>query len=244
MYSYQFNTLLTGVDFVVRLASLYSGGKDSTSSIARAKAKGHQIACLITMNPTADDSLLFHYPNSWVTAYIGDALQIPRLGFPVSGRSKEHELHSLEQAIIRARSLYGFDGLVFGGISSMYQKQAFEEICSSHNLAAVAPLWGVDPYTHMKELVAGGYSIMIVGVSAMGLGKEWLGATIDRKSLPKLAELSKRYGFNLAFEGGEAETLVTDCPMFTKRLEIKRANTHWDGQRGIFEIREVALVEK
>ncbi|MGI0036374.1 MAG: diphthine--ammonia ligase, partial [Nitrososphaera sp.] len=55
---------------------------------------------------------------------------------------------------------------------------------------------------------------------------------------------SKRYGFNLAFEGGEAETLVTDCPLFIKRLEIKRADAHWDGQRGIFEIREVALVEK
>ena len=196
------------------------------------------------MNPTADDSLLFHYPNSWVTEYIGDALQIPRIGFPVIGRSKEQELDSLRQAIIRVKSFYSIDGLDFGGISSMYQKEAFEGICSDQNLAAVAPLWSLDPYAHMKELVDGGYSIVVVGVSAMGLGKEWLGAMIDRNSLPRLAELSKRYGFNLAFEGGEAETLVTDCPMFKKRLEIKRADTDWDGQRGIFEIREVALVEK
>ncbi|MGH9991942.1 MAG: diphthine--ammonia ligase [Nitrososphaera sp.] len=228
----------------MRLASLCSGGKDSTSSIARVKEKGHQVVCLITMHPIADDSLLFHYPNSWVTAYIGDALQIPLLGFPVSGRSKEDEVASLQQAIIRAKSLYSIDGVVFGGISSKYQKEAFEQICSRHDLGAIAPLWNIDPFTHMKGLVDDGYKIMIVAVSAMGLGKEWLGATLDKDSLHKLAALSKRYGFNLAFEGGEAETLVTDCPLFIKRLEIKRADTRWDGQRGIFEIREVALVEK
>jgi uncharacterized protein (TIGR00290 family) len=78
----------------------------------------------------------------------------------------------------------------------------------------------------------------------MGLEKEWLGRRIDKDSLTKLAALSKKYGFNLTFEGGEAETLVIDCPLFRKKLEIKRAKTHWDGQRGIFEILEVALVEK
>jgi uncharacterized protein (TIGR00290 family) len=78
----------------------------------------------------------------------------------------------------------------------------------------------------------------------MGLGKEWLGRVLDNDAILKLASLSKKYGFNLTFEGGEAETLVVDCPLFSKRLEIKKANIRWDGQRGIFEILEVALVDK
>lgn len=228
----------------MKLAALYSGGKDSTFAIFRAREAGHEVACLITMHPLADDSPLFHYPNSWVTEYLADAMQIPLLGFNVNGRSKDDETKALEEAIVQAKSLYNIDGIVYGGISSKYQKTAFEDICSRNNLTPVAPLWNAEPATYMGELVDHGFDIIIVGVSAMGLEKEWLGKRLDRDSLAKLEKLSKKYGFNLTFEGGEAETLVTDCPLFRKRLEIKRANAHWDGQRGIFEILEAALVDK
>lgn len=228
----------------LRLGSLYSGGKDSTFSIFRAKQAVHEIACLITMHPVADDSPLFHYPNSWVTEYLADAMQIPHLGFEVSGRSKEDEMKALEEAMVRAKSLYGIEGIVYGDISSNYQKKAFEEICARHGLAPVAPLWNLEPEKYMSELVDRGFRVIVVGVSAMGLGKEWLGSEIDKGAVAKLALLSRKYGFNLTFEGGEAETLVTDCPLFRKKLQIKKANAHWDGQRGIFEILEVALVGK
>jgi diphthine-ammonia ligase len=228
----------------VKLAALYSGGKDSTFAIFRAREAGHEVACLITMHPLADDSPLFHYPNSWVTEYLADAMQIPLMGFNVNGRSKEDETKALEEAIIQAKSLYGIGGIVYGGISSKYQKSAFEEICNRHGLTPVAPLWNVEPVKYMNELVEHNFHIIMVGVSSMGLEKEWLGKQLDKDSLIRLAALSKKYGFNLTFEGGEAETLVTDCPLFRKKLEIKRSNTHWDGQRGIFEILEVALVGK
>ena len=78
----------------------------------------------------------------------------------------------------------------------------------------------------------------------MGLEKEWLGRVIDTESLDRLTLLSKKHGFSLAFEGGEAETLVLDCPIFSKKLRVIKANTHWDGQRGIFEILEAELVNK
>jgi diphthine-ammonia ligase len=228
----------------LKLASLYSGGKDSTFAIFRAKEMGHEVACLITMHPLADDSLLFHYPNSWVTEYLADAMQIPLMGFPVSGRDKQDEMKGLKEAIVHAKSLYGIQGIVYGGISSNYQKVAFEEICSRQGLAAIAPLWNAEPAKYMTDLLERGFQIMIVGISAMGLEKEWLGKTLDKDALSKLVALSKKYGFNLTFEGGEAETLVTDCPLFAKCLQVRKANAHWDGQRGIFEILEVALVGK
>ncbi len=228
----------------VRLAALYSGGKDSTFAIFRAKKMKHEIACLITMHPVADDSLLFHYPNSWITKYLAEAMRIPLIGFTISGRSKGDEIRALERAIAQARSRYNIQGIVHGGISSKYQKQAFEEICDPRGLAAVAPLWNVEPMKYMSGLVKHDFKIMIVGVSAMGLGKEWLGKQLGKGSLAKLAALAKKYGFSLTFEGGEGETLVTNCPLFHKKLRVNAANMHWDGQRGIFEIRDVSLVEK
>jgi diphthine-ammonia ligase len=228
----------------MKLAALFSGGKDSTFAIYRAIGMGHRAVCLITMHPVADDSPLFHYPNSWVTKYLADAMEIPLVGFSVNGMAKEDEVTALEKAIAQAVSLYGIEGVVFGGITSNYQKHAFEEICARHKLAAIAPLWNIEPEKYMEELVECGFCIIIVAVSAMGLDREWLGKQIDKDALDKLAALAKKNGFNLTFEGGDAETLVTDCPLFCKKLRINAATTHWDGQRGTFEIRDVSLVEK
>lgn len=228
----------------MRLAALFSGGKDSTYAIYLAKNAGHSIECLISVRPAADDSLLFHYPNSCMTEYLAEAMQTPLVSVPARGKSKEEEAETLDEAIAKAKSLYHIEGVVHGGIASNFQKQAFEAACKNHGLQAIAPLWGVNQEKYMRELLDNKFSVMIVGVSAMGLEKEWLGRIMDRESLARLTALSKRHGFNLAFEGGEAETLVLDCPLFSKRLRVRNARTHWDGQRGIFEILEAELVSK
>ena len=228
----------------VKLAALYSGGKDSTFAISCAKEMGHNVVCFVTIHPIADDSYLFHYPNSWITLYLANAMQIPLIAFQVGGRSKDDETKALEGAIARAKSLYGIEGIVHGGISSNFQRQAFEGICLRQRIAVVAPLWNSEPEAYIIKLVERGFHIIIVGVSAMGLGKEWLGRELDEKAIAVLVSLSKKYGFNLTFEGGEAETLVIDCPLFWKKLQINSAHIQWDGQRGIFEIRDVELVEK
>jgi ABC transporter with metal-binding/Fe-S-binding domain ATP-binding protein len=228
----------------VRLAALFSGGKDSTYAIYLARQAGHRIECLISIRPVADDSLLFHYPNGSMTQYLAEAMQAPLVSVPAPGRGKEGEAEALNEAVAKATALYNIEGVVHGGIASNFQKQAFEAACKKHNLQPVAPMWGINQEKYMRELLGNKFSVMIVGVSAMGLEKEWLGRMIDRESLDRLILLSKKHGFNLTFEGGEAETLVLDCPLFSKKLRVRNARTHWDGQRGIFEILEAELVSK
>jgi diphthine-ammonia ligase len=228
----------------MRLASLFSGGKDSTFSIFKMKQIGHEVVCLITMQPQSDDSLLFHYPNSGLTKQLGEAMGIQSFRFTLEKSTKEEEVNSLEYAIEKIKSIYNIQGLVHGGISSIFQKDNFQTVCSKQDLELFTPLWGVEPSQYMTELIDEKFCIKIVGVSAMGLDRQWLGITLDISSLNKLEFLSKKYGFNLTFEGGEAETLTIDCPMFKRRLEINDARIHWDGQRGIFEILEASLVSK
>jgi len=229
---------------IMRLLSLYSGGKDSTYALVKAKEMGHDICCLLTMQPDTDASLLFHYPNSWVTSYLGEAMRIPSLGFAAPSGTKEDESNSLEQAITAMKTLHEIHGVVHGGIFSTFQGEIIQKICRKHNLAVLAPLWHIEQSEYMDLLLEKNFRIKIVSVSAMGLDEGWLGISLGQESLNRLKRLSQKYHFSVCFEGGEGETLVVDCPIFYKKLHIKKANIHWDGQRGMFEILEVALLEK
>jgi diphthine-ammonia ligase len=228
----------------VRLLSLFSGGKDSTYALVKAKEMGHDISCLLTMHPDTDASLLFHYPNSWVTSYLGEAMRIPSHGFVAPSGTREDESNSLEQAIIAIKSLHEIHGVVHGGIFSTFQSEVVQKICRKHNLSVIAPLWHIEQSEYMDILLERNFQIKIVSVSAMGLDESWLGMSLNREALNRLKRLSQKYCFSTCFEGGEGETLVVDCPIFYKKLQVRKANIHWDGQRGMFEIQEVALIEK
>ena len=112
----------------MRLASLFSGGKDSTFSIVKMKELGHEVVCLITMKPQTNDSLLFHYPNSGLTKQLGEAMGIPSFRFALKKSSKEEEVNSLEYAIKKIKSIHNIQGLVHGGISSVFQKDNFQRV--------------------------------------------------------------------------------------------------------------------
>ena len=229
----------------MRLAALYSGGKDSTFAIFKAKQTGHDIACLLSMRPSSDESLLFHYPNTRLTNLLANAMHIPLASFEVDNASKDVEVEALEQAIISAKSVYSIDGIVHGAISSNFQNQLIKKICDNNGLEMIAPLWNIEVNGYLDELLSEKFHIIFVSVSAMGLERCWLGRTLDRSSLVMLSSLSRKFGFSLALEGGEAETLVLDCPLFAKqRISIEMACIHWDGQRGIFEILEASLISK
>lgn len=227
----------------MKLGALFSGGKDSTYSIYSALQKGHEVACLITMKPTSDESMLFHFPDIWITKYLAQAMEIPLLIRDSTGQTAHNESRELDSSIKEAMQAYKIEGLVHGGISSRFQKQVFENLCQKHGITMIAPLWNREPIEYMHELIRNGFEFIMTRVSAMGLDLQWLGKSIDSKSLGQLLLLSKKYGFHISFEGGEAETLVVSCPLYhNNRLEITKWSISWDRLSGIFEISDASLV--
>ena len=73
----------------MNLVSLFSGGKDSTYSIYKAKLEGHQIQCLITILPLSDESKLLHFPNIAITKLQSKSMEIPQ--FYIKSESNETE---------------------------------------------------------------------------------------------------------------------------------------------------------
>ena len=84
--------------------ALCSGGKDSTFSIYKALQNGHTVECVVTIHPSTDDSMLFHYPNSRIVKSVADAMQIPFVGVDSKmGPSKKAETQVLARAIMKVK---------------------------------------------------------------------------------------------------------------------------------------------
>jgi ABC transporter with metal-binding/Fe-S-binding domain ATP-binding protein len=228
----------------LRVACLFSGGKDSTYSLYLAKQSGLSVDCLLTLIPNSEESYLFHSPNIWATQLQAKALQIPIITKNINSISIDDECNKLDELISQANSDYKIEGIVHGGIRSNFQKNKFNKICEKYNLKLISPLWQIDEYNYMNQLLKNSFVIQIISVSSMGLDASFLGIILNYYTLEDLYRRSKKYGFNLSFEGGEAETIVLDCPIFKKRLEILTSKIHWDGQRGIVEISDISLLDK
>ncbi len=228
----------------MRVACLFSGGKDSTYALYLAKQSGVSVDCLLTLIPNSEESYLFHSPNIWATQLQAKALQIPIITKKIKSISIDDECNKLDELISQANRDYKIEGIVHGGIRSNFQKNKFNKICEKYNLKLLSPLWQIDEYDYMNQLLKNSFVIQIISVSSMGLDASFLGIILNYSTLEDLYRRSKKYGFNLSFEGGEAETIVLDCPIFKKRLEILTSKIHWDGQRGIVEISDISLLDK
>ena len=225
----------------MKLAALFSGGKDSTYAIYLAKKLSHSVDVLLTLYPHSSESHLLHYPNIKFTSLQAESMKIPQLIEEISSTDAKTEFEKLEKLIIHAKEKYSIEGIVHGGILSKYQKDNFSSICKKNNLDVISPLWDTKPESYMEELISENFQYIISSVSSDGLNDSWLGQIIDENRLENLKKLQKQFGFNLNFEGGEAETFVINCPLFEKSLFIQDSSTEWDGYRGRFEILEAKL---
>jgi ABC transporter with metal-binding/Fe-S-binding domain ATP-binding protein len=225
----------------MKLACLFSGGKDSTYAIHVAKKQGHDVVCLLSIFPKSDESHLLHHPNLEWTTLQSESMNIPQLTAISSSDDTDDELIIIENLLRHAKVQFQIDGLLHGGIKSKFQKEQFETLYLKLNLIPVAPLWETEPKKYMNDLLNSGFNFMMITVSSDGLDEQWLGKLILKSDIEILNNLSTKFGFNLNFEGGEAETFVIDCPLFSNPIKINKFLKNWDGYRGRFEIVDAEL---
>jgi len=225
----------------MKLACLFSGGKDSTYAIHLAKKQGHDVVCLLSIFPKSEESHLLHHPNLRWTKLQSESMNIPQLTIISNSNETSDELIVMEKLLQNAKEQFQIDGLVHGGIKSKFQKEKFETLCLKLNLVSIAPLWGTDPKEYMNQLLDSNFHFMMITVSSDGLDEQWLGKLISKSDIEVLNNLSDKFGFNLNFEGGESETFVINCPLFSNPIKINKFIKNWDGYRGRFEIVDAEL---
>ena len=225
----------------MNLGSLFSGGKDSTYAIYLAQKQGHKVTCLLSVFTKSEESHLLHHPNLQWTKLQSESMKIPQLTIHSASDETDDELFALETLLKNAKKQFHIEGLVHGGIKSQFQKEKFETLCSKLDLIVVTPLWNAKPEQYMNDLLDSNFIFIMITVSSDGLDDTWLGKTISKSDIDTLRDLSEKFGFNLNFEGGEAETFVVDCPLFSNSIKINQTKKIWDGYRGRFEIMDARL---
>jgi ABC transporter with metal-binding/Fe-S-binding domain ATP-binding protein len=225
----------------MRVAVLFTGGKDSTYAAYEALESGLKVEYLLTMVSKNLYPWMFHTININITRCQAEAMGIKQLMRPTSG-GKNKELENLKEAIAIVRN--DIDGVVAGAISSSYQKDRINHICEELELASIAPLWGRDPVRLLRGMLEKGFKIIITSVAAQGLDQNWLGKELNENTVEELIRLNKRYGINPSGEGGEYESLVLDAPFFRKKIEVVEAEKIWRGTYGYYFVKKARLVEK
>ena len=219
----------------MKFAVLFSGGKDSTYASFLARERGYEISCLISIFSENKDSFMFHTPAINLVEKQAELMGLPLIKMKTKGE-KEKEVLDLKKAIKKAIKKQGISGVVTGAVESVYQSSRIKKICDELKIECFNPLWKKDQFEILEELLKNNFKIIISAVAAYPFDKSWVGREINKETIGDLKKIYEEFKINPAGEGGEYESLVLNCPLFKKELEVKLKKVIGEGNswRGIF----------
>lgn len=219
----------------MKLAVLFSGGKDSALAFYKAMQK-EEVVCLISILSRNKESYMFHTPNIELTGLQAEAIGIPLILKETKGQ-KEAELGELKEALIEAKKDFSIQGVVTGAVASVYQAERIQKMCYEEGLWCFNPLWQMDQIAVLEEVIRNDFNAIITGVFAYPLDEGWLGRRIDESVVRDMNTLKNKYSINPAGEGGEIETTVIDGPIFRFAINIHSSEKHFINNSGVMTIR-------
>lgn len=228
----------------VKLAVLFSSGKDSTYAAYIMQKQNYGVCCLVTMKSLNPDSYMFHTPAIDIAPLQAEAMGLPIIVKETRGE-KETELEDLKEALQEAKEQFNIGGVVTGAVYSTYQRDRIEKICDYLGLKIFSPLWHKEQVQEMKELLQHKFEIILSSIAGEGLDESWLNKHITQKEIEELQILQQKTGFHVNGEGGEYESLVLDCPLFTKKIVLEEIQKVMDGKHsGRIVIKKASLKDK
>ncbi len=195
----------------------WSGGKETSLACYRVMKSGKcNIRCLLNM--VSEDGKRSRSHGIRVSLL---RLQSEALGIPVI--QKRTTWGNYEEVFKRAVSglrKQGIDTGIFGDIDIAEHRDWVEKVCGETGIKPLFPLWQENREKLLEEFINTGFMAVIVAAKAGTLGDDWLGLEIGDGVVQKLKSLS---GIDLCGEKGEYHTLVTDGPIFKKKLRLLKS---------------------
>lgn len=108
-------------------------------------------------------------------------------------------------------------------------------------------LWQRNRESLLDEMIGNRLHAVLIKVAGGGLDPvKHLGKDLGTLR-PAFERLKERFGLDICGEGGEYESLVLDCPLFSKRIELTETEIVTDSEDpsvGFLSIKEVKTVTK
>lgn len=223
----------------MRVIVLSSGGKDSCYSVWWALMKGWDVAGIVTINITGDDSMMFQVPATSIAGLQASSGSIPWLQVEISGNEKTEitELESELKPIIKG-----------GNIQSPGQNWTNEEISRIYNygLNLTQPITKLVPKNSIDAIVTGAlrsdYQKTRIEQMAERLGVKSFCPLWHHNPLSHMSDLVQ-HGFELLFSSVSCDGL--DQSWIGKTLDVhslkelellaKQHRFSVDGEGGEFE---------
>lgn len=193
--------------------SSWSGGKDSCFALMKAIEKGYQPSVLLNvMNEEGKISRSHGIPENILKAQAA-AAQLPV--HLISSSWQDYEQQFLH-ALLSLKEQYQITTAVFGDIDLQAHRDWEENICRKAGLEALLPLWQQDRKALVFQMLESGIKTMIVSCN-ITMGSSFLGRIITKELITELEAI----GIDACGENGEYHTLVYDCPLFKKPLQVE-----------------------
>jgi uncharacterized protein (TIGR00290 family) len=208
-----------------RVVASWSGGKESCLACYKAIKDGFEVSYLLNFI-SKDGRCISHGIRSELIAAQSRAIEIPIIQRVATWDTYEREF----KIAIRELKKKGVSGAVFGDIYLQEHKDWVERVCNELEIKPIEPLWGCKPEQLLSSFIDEGFEAIVVMVRADLLSEKWLGRVVDKNFIDDLRKLKAKVDF--CGEMGEYHTLVTNGPLFKRRLRIlesKRAlkNGYW-----------------
>ena len=201
-----------------RLAFHWSGGKDSAHALGRLLADDrHAVRCLVTTVDAATGASTVHGIPPWLLEAQADAIGLPlhtvRLRDP--GLADYREAMTAHATTLRDE---GIEAVGFGDLHRSGARRHHEALFTPLGLEVVEPLWQMTSHECVAAFLASGIEARIIVVDADVLGREHVGAVLDRELVDALPD-----GCDPCGELGEYHTVVTDAPYFRGPVPLPQA---------------------
>lgn len=188
-------------------ALLWSGGKDSSLALARARSAGLEVTRLVNFYDAESGRVRFHALRRELVSAQADALGLELVAIGCAWAEMEGRLL---EVLARLR-IEGFEGVVLGDIHLADVRAWYETRVRAAGLDHVEPLWGEPPARLLAEFVAAGGRAVVTCVDRAELDGSWLGRELDGSFLDSIAAA----GVDPCGENGEYHTFCFGGPGFS-----------------------------
>lgn len=191
-----------------------SGGKDSVLAFYEAQKQGIKVARLLNTVSSDGKRSRFHEVPARCLRLQSEAIDIPIIQPRASGKKYEDKF----QSVLSSLKNQGIESGIFGDIDIEEHRGWVEKVCGQVGIRPIFPLWKKDRGEILQKFIREGFQAIVVTTQADRMDEGWLGRKIDRDFVRNLRQL---VDVDLCGERGEYHTLVTDGPIFKKRINIK-----------------------